>query len=134
MPPSSSIGTRSASKSDSTFASDGFRWVTVGAPGQDVDIVLFQPHGGRSQAEGDALLTLVTQGSLQAAIFRSDDLDTTFEKVRASGAEVLEEPTTQPWARARLRVPRPVGQSRPHRAGLTVAAGIARGPNRRSAR
>jgi catechol 2,3-dioxygenase-like lactoylglutathione lyase family enzyme len=64
-------------------ASEGFRWVTVGAPGQDVDIVLSQPHGGRSQAEGDALLSLVTQGSLQAAIFRSDDLDATFEKVRA---------------------------------------------------
>jgi catechol 2,3-dioxygenase-like lactoylglutathione lyase family enzyme len=78
-------------------AAGGFRWVTVGADGQDVDIVLFQPHGGRSQAEGDALLTLVTQGSLQAAIFRSDDLDTTFEKVRASGAEVLQEPTSQPW-------------------------------------
>ena len=78
-------------------ASDGFRWVTVGAPGQDVDIVLSQPHGGRSQAEGDALLSLVTQGSLQAAIFRSDDLDATFEKVRASGAEVLQEPTSQPW-------------------------------------
>ena len=78
-------------------ASGGFRWVTVGAPEQDVDIVLFQPHGGRSQAEGDALLSLVTQGSLQAAIFRSDDLDTTFEKVRASGAEVLQEPTSQPW-------------------------------------
>jgi catechol 2,3-dioxygenase-like lactoylglutathione lyase family enzyme len=78
-------------------ASGGFRWVTVGAPQQDVDIVLFQPHGGRSEAEGDALLSLVTQGSLQAAIFRSDDLDATFEKVRASGAEVLEEPTSQPW-------------------------------------
>jgi len=75
----------------------GFRWVTVGAPGQDVGIVLFQPHGGRSQAEGDALLSLVTQGSLQAAIFNSDDLDTTFEKVRASGAEVLQEPVSQPW-------------------------------------
>ena len=58
---------------------------------------LFQPHGGRSQAEGDALLSLVTQGSLQAAIFRSSDLDTTFEKVRASGAEVLQEPVSQPW-------------------------------------
>ena len=81
-------------------SNEGFRWVTVGAPGQDVGIVLFQPHGGRSQAEGDALLALVTQGSLQAAIFRSDDLDTTFEKVRASGAEVLQEPTSQPWARA----------------------------------
>ena len=74
-----------------------FRWITVGAPGQDVDIVLSQPHGGRSQTEGDALLSLVVQGSLQAAIFRSDDLDATFEKVRASGAEVLQEPATQPW-------------------------------------
>jgi predicted enzyme related to lactoylglutathione lyase len=78
-------------------ASDGFRWVTVGAPEQDVAIVLFQPHGGLSQAEGDALLSLVTQGSLQAAIFSSDDLDTTFEKVQASGAEVLQEPASQPW-------------------------------------
>ena len=75
----------------------GFRWVTLGAPGQDVDIVLSQPHGGRSETEGDALLALVTKGALQAAIFRSDDLDTTFEKVRASGAEILEDPTDQFW-------------------------------------
>ena len=78
-------------------SSEGFRWVTVGAPDQNVDIVLFQPHGGRSQAEGDALLSLVTKGSLQAAIFRADDLDTAFEKIRASGAEVLQEPVSQPW-------------------------------------
>jgi predicted enzyme related to lactoylglutathione lyase len=78
-------------------AADGFRWVTVGAPGQDVAIVLSQPHGGRSQTEGDALQSLVTKGSLQAAIFAADDLDATFEKVRASGAEVLQEPTSQPW-------------------------------------
>ena len=78
-------------------ASDGFRWVTVGTPGQDVDIVLFQPHGGLSPADGDALLSLVTKGSLQAALFRADDLDETFEKVRASGAEVLQEPVSQPW-------------------------------------
>ena len=78
-------------------AAKGFRWVTVGAEGQDVDIVLFQPHGGLSEVEGDALLSLVTKGSLQAAIFRTDDLDTTFEKVRASGAEVLQEPASQPW-------------------------------------
>ena len=78
-------------------ASDGFRWVTVGSPGQDVDIVLFQPHGGLSETEGDALLSLVTKGSLQVAIFRSDDLDATFEKLRASGAEVLQEPADQFW-------------------------------------
>jgi catechol 2,3-dioxygenase-like lactoylglutathione lyase family enzyme len=78
-------------------ASGAFRWVTVGAPGQAVDVVLSQPHGGRSQAEGDALTTLMAAGSLQAAIFRTDDLDATFEKVRASGAEVLQEPVSQPW-------------------------------------
>ena len=78
-------------------ASDGFRWVTIGAPGQDVDVVLFQPHGGRSQSEGDTFVSLMTKGSIQAAIFRADDLDATFEKVRASGAEVLQEPTSQPW-------------------------------------
>lgn len=74
-----------------------FRWVTVGAPGQDVDVVLSQPHGGRSPEDGDALLGLVTKGALQAAIFRSDDLDATFETLRASGAEVLQEPASQPW-------------------------------------
>lgn len=59
--------------------------------------MLSQPHGGRSPAEGDALLTLVTQGALQAAIFRADDLDATFEARRAAGAEVLQEPASQPW-------------------------------------
>ena len=78
-------------------ASGEYRWVTVGAPGQDVDIVLFPPHGGRSGPEGDALLALVMQGSLQAAILRTDDLDATFERVRSSGAEVLPEPASQPW-------------------------------------
>jgi catechol 2,3-dioxygenase-like lactoylglutathione lyase family enzyme len=78
-------------------SSDGFRWVTVGAPGQDLAIVLSQPHGGRSQTEGDALEALVAKGALQAAIFATDDLDATFEKVRESGAEVLQEPTSQPW-------------------------------------
>ena len=78
-------------------SNEGFRWVTVGAPGQDVDVDLFPPHGGLSQADGDALLSLVTKGSLQAAIFRADDLDATFEQARASGAEVLQEPAEQFW-------------------------------------
>ena len=90
-------------------ASDGFRWVTVGAPGQALDVVLFQPHGGRSQVEGDALLSLVTKGSLQAAIFSSDDLDATFEQVRASGAEILQEPASQPWGARDCAVRDPSG-------------------------
>jgi len=75
----------------------GFRWVTLGAPGQDVDIVLSQANGGRSSTEAEALLALVTQGSMQAAIFRSDDLAATFDALVESGAEVLEEPKDQFW-------------------------------------
>ena len=86
-----------------------FRWVTVGAPGQDVDIVLAHPNGGRSEADGDALLALVTKGSMQAAIFRADDLDATFETVRAAGAEILQEPKSQPWGARDCAVRDPSG-------------------------
>ncbi|MCW0216535.1 MAG: VOC family protein [Pseudonocardia sp.] len=76
----------------------GFRWVTLSPPAQpEIEIVLAEPHGGRSPADGDALLELLTKGSLNGVIFRTDDLDGTFEKVRASGAEVLQEPMAQPW-------------------------------------
>ncbi|MFF5563373.1 VOC family protein [Streptomyces sp. NPDC012623] len=79
-------------------ASGDFRWVTLGSAAQPgVEIVLSEPHAGRSQADGDALQALLTKGVLPMVIFRSDDLDATFEKVLASGGEVLQEPTDQPW-------------------------------------
>ncbi|MFC5751337.1 VOC family protein [Actinomadura rugatobispora] len=79
-------------------ASDGFRWVTLGSPTQPgLEIVLSEPHAGRSQADGDALQELLTKGVLPMTVFRTDDLDATFEKVRGSGAEVLQEPIDQPW-------------------------------------
>lgn len=74
-----------------------FRWITLGAPDQDASLVLSQPHGGRSEADGDALLALVTKGVFQAAIFTTDNLDATFATLAATGAEVLQEPTEQPW-------------------------------------
>ena len=78
-------------------AAEGFRWLTLSPPAQpDVEIVLVEPGAGRP-ADGDTLLALVTKGSLNGAIFRTPDLDATFEKVRASGAEVLQEPTDQFW-------------------------------------
>ena len=79
-------------------ASGGHRWVTLGSPDQPgVEIVLSDPHAGRSQADGDALQELVAKGSLGPIVFRTEDLDAAFERVRASGAEVLQEPIDQPW-------------------------------------
>ena len=79
-------------------ASGGFRWVTLGSPDQPgAEVVLSEPHAGRSQADGDALQELLTKGVLPMTIFQAGNLDETFEKVRASGAEVLQEPIDQPW-------------------------------------
>lgn len=78
--------------------SGGFRWVTLGSATQPgVEIVLSEPHAGRSQADGDVLQELLTKGVLPNIVFRTDDLDGLFERVRASGAEVLQEPVDQPW-------------------------------------
>jgi predicted enzyme related to lactoylglutathione lyase len=78
--------------------SGGFRWVTLGSPDQQgPQIVLSEPHAGRSQADGDALQELLTKGVLPMTIFSSDDVDQAFERARASGAEVLQEPIDQPW-------------------------------------
>ena len=77
---------------------DGFRWVTLGSPSQPgIGIVLSVPHAGRSQENGDLLQELLLKGELPILVFRADDLDATFEKVRASGAEVLQEPIDQPY-------------------------------------
>ena len=79
-------------------ASGDHRWITLGVAGdENAAVVLSDPHAGRSQADGDALQQLVVKGSMSPIVFRTDDLDTAFERVRASGAEVLQEPIDQPW-------------------------------------
>ena len=79
-------------------ASGDFRWVTLGSDAQPgLGIVLSEPHAGRSPADGDAMQELLAKGALPMLVFRTDDLDATFETVRASGAEVLQEPIDQPW-------------------------------------
>ena len=79
-------------------AAEGGRWVTLSPPAQpDIEIVLVNPQGGINPTDADTILTLLTKGSLPGVLFRTDDVDGSFEKVRASGAEVLQEPMDQPW-------------------------------------
>ena len=75
-----------------------YRWVTLGTDAQPgLGIVISEPHAGRSHADGDVLQELLVKGSLPLLVFSSDDVDATFEKVRAWGAEVLQEPIDQAW-------------------------------------
>ena len=78
-------------------ARQDFRWITVGAPSQPGVAIVLTNYLNGSPADGDALAALVAKGALNGVHFHTDDLDATFEKLRASDAEIVQEPTDQPW-------------------------------------
>lgn len=92
-------------------ARDDFRWITLVTDSQpEIQIVLSQPHAGRSKEDGDVLAALLAKGELRTLQFRSDDLDVTFGKIAtAPGAEVLQEPISQPWGARDFAVRDPAG-------------------------
>jgi catechol 2,3-dioxygenase-like lactoylglutathione lyase family enzyme len=76
------------------------RWVTLGSPAQpDMSIVLEPPAAGpnASPADRKAVADLLAKGMMRGVIFTSDDVDATFERIRAAGAEVIQEPIDQPY-------------------------------------
>ncbi|MFD3778858.1 VOC family protein [Streptomyces sp. NPDC058612] len=78
----------------------GMRWVTVGSPAQPgVEIVLEPPLAdpGASPADRQAVAELLAKGLLRGVIFSTDDCDATFERIRAAGGEVMQEPFDQPY-------------------------------------
>lgn len=89
----------------------GFSWITLTSDSQPgVNIVLSQPHGGRSQEDGDALAALLAKGALNMLQLRADDLDATFDKLAsASGVEILQEPADQFWGARDAAVRDPAG-------------------------
>jgi catechol 2,3-dioxygenase-like lactoylglutathione lyase family enzyme len=90
-------------------AKGDFRWITVGAAAQpDVAIVLTNYLNG-SPADNEAVAALVAKGALNGVHFHSDDLDGTFGKLRGTDAEIVQEPTDQPWGTRDLAVRDPSG-------------------------
>ncbi|GGZ29033.1 MULTISPECIES: VOC family protein [Streptomyces] len=79
---------------------EGMRWVTLGSPLQpDVEIVLEPPDASpdASPADKQALNELLAKGLLRGVIFTTPDCDALYERVRESGADVLQEPMDQPY-------------------------------------
>lgn len=79
---------------------ENMRWTTVGSPDQpDVNIVLEPPGAdpNASQADRDTMADLLAKGLLRGVILTSDNLDATFERIQATGAEVLQEPMDMPY-------------------------------------
>jgi uncharacterized glyoxalase superfamily protein PhnB len=74
------------------------RWLTVGPPGQpEFGIVLNTVGVGRPPEDAEALKALLAKGSLAGVVLQTDDVDATFEAIRATGADVVQEPMDQPY-------------------------------------
>jgi len=81
-------------------AYNGMRWITVGPAGQpDTSIVLHPPTAapGISDDERRTIAEMMAKGTYGMIILATADLDGTFARLQASGAEVIQEPTMQPY-------------------------------------
>ena len=76
------------------------RWITVGPAGQpDTSIVLYPPFAapGITDDERRTIVEMMAKGSYAIIVLATKDLDGTFERLQASDAEVVQEPTEQPY-------------------------------------
>lgn len=90
-------------------AKGDFRWITVGAASQPGVAIVLTNYLNGSPADNDAVAALIAKGALNGVHFHADDLDASFEKVRAAGAEIVQEPTDQPWGTRDFAVRDPSG-------------------------
>ncbi|MGA8114511.1 MAG: VOC family protein [Actinocatenispora sp.] len=78
----------------------GMRWITVGPPGQPgTSIVLHPPAAdpGITDEERRTIQEMMAKGTYAIITLATDDLDGTFDRLQGSGAEVVQEPTEQPY-------------------------------------
>jgi predicted enzyme related to lactoylglutathione lyase len=76
------------------------RWITVGPPDQPGTSILLAPPAadpGVTDDERRTIAEMMAKGTYGWILLASHDLDGAFEKVQASGAEVVQEPTEQPY-------------------------------------
>lgn len=79
---------------------NGLRWITVGPPGQpETSIVLHPPAAtpGITEQERRTIAEMMAKGTYGIILLATRDLDGAFEKLQASGAEIVQEPTDQPY-------------------------------------
>ena len=90
-------------------ANEGFRWITVGSPAQPGVSIVITNYLTGSPDDNDMIAALIAKGALNGVHFSADNLDAAFEKVRASGAEIVQEPTEQFWGTRDFAVRDPSG-------------------------
>lgn len=88
------------------------RWLTVGPPDQpDTSIVLSPPaaNPGLTDDERSTIAEMMAKGTYAMLLLASHNLDATFERLQAGDADVVQEPTEQPYGVRDCAVRDPAG-------------------------
>ncbi len=78
----------------------GMHWITLGSPDQpETSIVLYPPAAtpGLTDEERRTIAEMMAKGTYASLNLATSDVDGTFERVQAGGAEVVQEPIDQPY-------------------------------------
>ena len=84
----------------SDVGSGSMRWITVGPPDQPDTCILLAPPAvdpGVTDDERRTIAAMMAKGTYGWILLATPDLDATFEKLQAGDAEVVQEPTEQPY-------------------------------------
>lgn len=79
---------------------EGMRWITVGPVGQPSTAIVLHPPAvdpGITDDERRTISEMMAKGTYATIVLATTDLDETFERLQASGAEVIQEPIDQPY-------------------------------------
>ncbi len=79
---------------------NGMRWLTLGPPNQPgTSIVLYPPGAdpGITDDERRTIVEMMAKGTYGIITLATSELDSTFERLQATDAEVIQEPTDQPY-------------------------------------
>jgi uncharacterized glyoxalase superfamily protein PhnB len=91
---------------------EGMRWLTVGPPDQPGTSIVLHPPGvdpGITDEERRTIAEMMAKGTFAGILLATTDLDGTFERLQATGAEVVQEPTEQPYGVRDCAVRDPAG-------------------------
>ncbi len=76
------------------------RWITVGPPDQPGTSIVLDPPGanpGITDDERRTISEMMAKGTYAMLLLATKDLDGTFEQIQASDADIVQEPTEQPY-------------------------------------
>ena len=91
---------------------EGMRWITVGPPDQPSTAIVLHPPAvdpGITDDERRTIVEMMAKGTFAGINLATPDLDGTFERVQASGAEIVQEPIEQPYGLRDCAVRDPAG-------------------------